>query len=59
MTAFNILSLKANQEKSSILVTGGDNVRVRKVRQDLKDEPMKLHGVEVMLKDVYLGMVIH
>ena len=60
-SATEIISLKCNQAKSSVLVTGGNNACVREARDELTSNSVTLNGQPVGVKesDTYLGMVIH
>ena len=59
--AIDLLSLEANSTKSSVVVCGGNNLKVKRSRQDLTENPVKFQGQEVGVKesDQYLGVNIN
>ncbi len=58
--AFDELSIKSHEEKTVIIVPGM-TAFARKMRENLKNDPMVIQGnpVKVAVKDHYLGMVLH
>ena len=59
--ALEVLSLRANPKKSTIVVTGGKKDDAARLRQELKDDPVLIHGSSIGVSEVdpYLGMYIH
>ena len=59
--ALEILSLRANPKKSSIIVTGGKKEVAKMMRNELTNDPVKIHGQSIGVSEVdpYLGVFIH
>ena len=52
--------MEANPAKSAVIVMGDDEV-VEQTRQELRDNPVRLHGnpVDVKQSEPYLGFTLH
>ena len=59
--AVELLSMECNHVKSAVIVMGGENEVVEKVRADLRADPMRVHGKEVEVKNAepYLGFILN
>lgn len=60
--ALKTLSLTANAKKSVVLVIGGNNHKTREVRDEIAENPVKLHGNPISStheSEPYLGFVLH
>ena len=59
--SFDLLSMEVNAEKSAIIVTGGNNEKVKRMRKKLTDDPVKFQHQNIQVKegDAYLGFYIH
>ena len=59
--SFDLLSMEVNANKSAVIVTGGNNEKVKGMRKKLTDDPVEFQHQEIMVKegDSYLGFYIH
>ena len=59
--AVQTVSLQCNPVKSAVVVIGGKNNATKLARENLRDDPMKLHNspVDVKTNEPYLGFMLH